>query len=38
VILKGNETFFNMPGAAQRGFSLELEDAVTVSPKPRSID
>ncbi|KAJ1483148.1 hypothetical protein T484DRAFT_1896446, partial [Baffinella frigidus] len=30
VILKGNDTFFQMPGAVQRGFTLELEDAITV--------
>jgi len=35
VILQGNETFFNMPGAVQRGFSLEVEDAITVSPHSR---
>ncbi|KAJ1483295.1 hypothetical protein T484DRAFT_2600159 [Baffinella frigidus] len=40
VILKGNETFFQMPGAVQRGFELELEDAITVHfmelpPQPR---
>jgi len=34
VILKGDETFFNMPGAAKRGVSLELEDAITVSSNP----
>jgi hypothetical protein len=34
VVLHGNETFFQLPRSAEKGFTLEIEDAITVKTLP----
>jgi hypothetical protein len=34
VVLHGNETFFELPRSTEKGFTLEIEDAITVRTLP----